>query len=604
MNHAMPTAAHEPTRLSHSPGAAALHPGAHPDATGTTFVVLATRARTVSVRLFDEKETPTRTIPLEPRGDGWFASHLEGVSVGALYKLVLDDDVWPDPYARALPFGVHGPARVEPRGEVEPLRNPPPPHGWIIYELHVGTFSDAGTFRGVIEHLDELAALGVNAIELLPIAAFAGERGWGYDGVALYAPHAPYGTPDDLRALIRAAHDRGLAVVLDAVYNHFGPAGNYLSVYAPEYFTSAVKTPWGDSPSYGWGPMRSLVLDNVRYWLDEFGLDGLRLDATHEIHDDASEVHILREATALVESRGRRAFFEDERNDPDVVRRLGASGVWADDFHHQVHVLLTGERDGYYGAYEPTVTALAANIVKGWTFAGEPYPPWKGRARGKEPEGLSHEHLVLCIQNHDQVGNRAVGDRLTATVGLDAYRAATALLLFLPTTPLLFMGQEWAASTPFAYFSDHGGDLGKSVSEGRKSEFASFSTFGEAAHGAIPDPEARSTFEASRLSWAERERGDHASVLDLYRRLLHLRKTDLVLSAPCERRGLHARVTPEGLLEVVRHGAGGTRTLLVSFDASPKSVTLPEGASALVWTSDAPLTPGVFPPNAAVIFAS
>ncbi len=233
------------------------------------------------------------------------------------------------------------------------------------------------------------AELGVTAIELLPVAAFAGERGWGYDGVAQYAPYAPYGSPEDLRSFVRAAHARGLAVVLDVVYNHFGPAGNYLSRYAPEYFTSKVQTPWGPAPDFAHAPMRRLVLENATYWLEEFGFDGLRLDATHAIHDP-SPVHVLRELTQLAGAMTppRKVFFEDERNEPAVVRELGADGVWADDFHHQVHVLLTGERDGYYNAYEPTLAALARAIREGWTFTGQPFPPWEGKPRGKPLEGI------------------------------------------------------------------------------------------------------------------------------------------------------------------------------------------------------------------------
>ena len=575
----------------------AFFPGAHPDARGTTFVVLATRAKTAEVRLFDEGGAPLRTAPLQQKTGGCFVAQLGDVREGALYKFVLDGDEVPDPYARFLPFGVHGPARVIAPSEEAPLREPPPLHRWTIYELHVGAFSREGTFRGAIAHLDDLVDLGVTAIELLPIAAFAGERGWGYDGVALYAPHAPYGAPDDLRALVRAAHERGLAVILDAVYNHFGPAGNYLGRYAPEYFTSKVKTPWGDSPSYGWLPMRRLVLDNVRYWLDEFGFDGLRLDATHEIHDE-SDPHLLREITRLAEARGRRVFCEDERNEPDVVRVLGADGVWADDFHHQLHVLLTGERDGYYGAYEPTVHALAENITKGWTYCGQPYPPWKDRPRGKSAGGLGREHLVTCIQNHDQVGNRAMGARLSTLVSFDAYCVATMLSLFLPTTPLLFMGQEWAASTPFLYFSDHGGELGTAISNGRREEFRSFAAFADPnVRAKIPDPEARSTFEASRLRWDERDEREHARVLNLHRTMLRLRKVDPVLSTAST--DIEARVIAGDLLEVTRREAAGERRLVVNFGKSARAFTAPERASVLASSGRGP--DGSLPAESAVL---
>jgi maltooligosyltrehalose trehalohydrolase len=580
--------------------ASAFFPGAHHDERGTTFVALATRAELAHVRLFDERGNTLSTIPLERKADGHFVAHLADVGVGALYKFVLDGDEVPDPYARFLPFGVHGPALVVAPHEEPALPAPPPLEHWSIYELHVGTFTPGGTFRSAIERLDQLVDLGVTAIELLPIAAFNGARGWGYDGVALYAPHAPYGSPSDLRALVRAAHERGLAALLDVVYNHFGPSGNYLGRYAPEYFTSKVKTPWGDSPSYGWLPMRRLVLDNVRYWLDEFGFDGLRLDATHEIHD-ASEPHLLREITRIAEPRGRRVFCEDERNEPDVVRVLGADGVWADDFHHQLHVLLTGERDGYYRAYEPTARALAETITNGWRYCGEPYAPWNGRPRGRPTDGLERQHLVTCIQNHDQVGNRALGRRLSALTSLDAFAAGAMLLLFLPTIPLLFMGQEWGASTPFLYFTDHGGELGEAVSKGRRDEFRSFAAFAdERARSTIPDPEAASTFEASRLSWEERERPERQRVLEVHKTMLALRRTDPVLSSPSP--SAEARVLSGDILEVVRHQGESRRTLLVNLGPIAHPFELPRGARILARSGNA--ADGVLPAESALLLAA
>ena len=584
------------SRTPRAPG-----PGAHCDARGTTFVALATKARTLEVRLFDEEARPLRTVALERRDDLHFSVHLDDVHEGAHYKFVLDGDERPDPYARFLPFGVHGPARVLPRRREEALAEPPAAHRWTIYELHVGTFSSAGTYLGVIEHLDHLVDLGVTAVELLPVAAFAGERGWGYDGVALFAPHAPYGRPDDLRALVRAAHARGLAVVLDVVYNHFGPSGNYLSCYAPEYFTARVKTPWGDSPDYRWAPMRQLVLDNARYWLDEFGFDALRLDATHAIHDDSSP-HVLREVSEVAHARGRRLFFEDERNDPDVVRVLGADGVWADDFHHQVHVLLTGERDGYYAAYDPSATSLAACVQRGWTFTGEPYAPWGGEPRGKPPRGLEPERLVTCVQNHDQVGNRALGARLCALVDPAAYRAAIMLSLFLPTTPLLFMGQEWAASTPFLFFSDHGGELGDAVSRGRREEFKSFAAFADpATRERIPDPEAPATFEASRLRWQELAGEANREVLELHRALLRMRQSDPVLAHASREGELEAGLERGNVLYVVRRNGACARRLVVNLGDAREPWVAPEGSRVLL--ASEPLGDGVLPPFGAVILA-
>ncbi|HMI87200.1 MAG TPA: alpha-amylase family glycosyl hydrolase, partial [Polyangiaceae bacterium] len=343
-------------------------PGAHVTGNGTSFVVYATEAHEVSVRLYSDGTRRGASFRLESWGDGMFARTIAGVNAGALYKIVLDGDELPDPYARYLPFGVHGPARVVAPAHESALRDTTPLHRWSIYELHVGTFSPEGTYRGVIQRLDALVDLGVTAIELLPVAAFAGTRGWGYDGVALFAPFAPYGEPDDLRALVRAAHERGLAVILDVVYNHFGPAGNYLPRYSAAYFTADIQTPWGAAPDFSRRPMRNLVLENVRYWLTEFGFDALRLDATHSIVDP-SDRHILSEVAGLAGSLEprRRIFMEDERNDPRAITTAGADGVWADDLHHQIHVLLTKECDGYYAAYRPTVDALAQCIRQGWT---------------------------------------------------------------------------------------------------------------------------------------------------------------------------------------------------------------------------------------------
>ncbi len=591
------------------PSGVMLRPGAHPDGEGTTFVAWTTLARTVAVRLFDaEGRTATRTVALdtEPLAEGRFAKHVPGVGPGALYKLVLDGEEVPDPYARFLPLGVHGPARVVAHESAPALAEPLPISQWIIYEMHVGTFSPEGTYRGAEARLDRLAELGITAIELLPVAAFPGARGWGYDGVALYAPYAAYGEPEDLRSFVRAAHARGIAVLLDVVYNHFGPSGNYLWSYAPEYFTKAVATPWGPAPDYTHPRMRVLVIDNARYWLEEFGFDGLRLDATHAVHD-ASAHHLLREITDLAHAMSppRRIFFEDERNEPNVVRELGADGVWADDFHHQVHVLLTGERDGYYAAYEPTVRALARSIEQGWTYTGQAYAPWHGKARGKPARegGVLPEQLVYCLQNHDQVGNRALGTRLTEHVDLDLFCAASMLLFFLPATPLVLMGQEWASSSPFLFFSDHEGALGDAVREGRREEFKAFAAFADPkTRVAIPDPQAQSTFDASKLVWDERARSPHERVFALYRAMIALRRADPVLSATCRWEDL--RATAHGdVLEVSRRHGAATRTILVSFGDADHIVPAPLARARVLFTSGT-FAAGKLGPRSAVIFAS
>lgn len=564
-----------------------------------------TTAREVAVRLYsDAHANDARTVGLDAKGDGQFEIHIAGVLPGALYTFVLDGDETPDPYARFMPSGVHGPARVTTHVRMEGLADPAAPSQWSIYELHVGTFSSEGTYRGAQALLASVAELGFTAIQIMPLAAFPGERGWGYDGVALYAPYAPYGEPDDLRALVNHAHGLGLAVVIDVVYNHFGPAGNYLWRYSPAYFTKEVETPWGPAPDFAHTPMRSLVVENARYWLEEFGADGLRLDATHAIHDTSKE-HVLHEITALAQAMKppRRVFFEDERNDPMVVRDLGADGVWADDFHHQVHALLTGERDGYYEAYEPTVASLAKAINQGFTYTGQPFPPWKGKSRGKSPRehGVAPQSLVYCIQNHDQIGNRALGNRLSQQIATDAYCAASVLLFFLPMTPLVFMGQEWASTSPFLFFSDHEGELGEAVRKGRREEFKTFSAFADpAVRDAIPDPQAKSTFEASKLVWDERERAPHVRVLATYRAMLNLRRTDPVLSAASRWEDFEA-IAHGDVLEVVRRNGSDTRRLFVSF--SDRNQCVDRGGARVVLASGV-FTDDQIAPHDAVILAS
>ena len=579
-------------------------PGAFPDAAGTTFRAWSTVARDVAVRLFDEDGRALRTEPLEPRGDHLFERYLEGVKPGALYKLVLDGEDTPDPYARFLPSGIHGPARVVAPSIVQPLPEPPAPSQWIIYELHVGTFTPEGTYRSAETRLDAVAELGFTAIEIMPLAAFAGERGWSYDGVALYAPYAPYGDVDDLRCFVRAAHRRGLAVVLDAVYNHFGPAGNYLSKYAPEYFTTAVETPWGPAPDFAHEPMRRLVVENARYWLEQLGIDALRLDATHAVHDPSPR-HVLREIADLAHAMKppRRIFFEDERNEPAVVTELGADGVWADDFHHEVHVLLTRERDGYYCAYGRSVAALARAINEGWTFRGQPYPPWKNEPRGRpaRANGLAPHDLVYCLQNHDQVGNRALGTRLSDHVDIDAYCAASTLLLFLPATPLVFMGQEWAASSPFLFFSDHEAELGDAVRRGRREEFKSFAAFADPTERArIPDPQAKSTFERSKLIWDERTAPPHARVLATYRAMLALRRKDPVLAAEATWSDVEA-TAHDDVLEVVRRSGTALRRLVVSFGERDHVIATASDERVLFASGD--FEAGRLGPRSAVVLA-
>ncbi len=567
---------------------------------GTRFGAYATGVAECAVRLFDDQGGARSTHPLRAAGGGYYEALVREARPGAPYKFVLDGRELPDPFARSLPQGVHGPARVVEAGyRPRHPRVAPPLSEQVVYELHVGAFTPEGTYDAARSRLGYLADLGVSTLEIMPVAAFAGQRGWGYDGVAHYAPYAPYGSPDDLRRLVDEAHGHGLGVVLDVVYNHFGPAGNYLSAYSPDYFVRAA-TPWGEAPNFACPAMRRYVVENALYWLEEFGFDGLRLDAIHAILDPS----VLRDLAAAAHRLGARVLFaEDERNDPAGVTDLGLDALWADDFHHQVRVTLTGEQDGYYRGYAPGAAGIADAVQRGWIYEGQVYPS-SGKPRGSSARALRAEQLVYCIQNHDQIGNRAIGDRLSASVSPEAYRVASTLLLFLPMTPLLFMGQEWAATAPFLYFTDHEGDLGRAVAEGRRKEFEGFEAFSKPGHHVrVPDPQAYETFEASRLDWGEQASPRHAGVLALYRALLKLRRTDPVLRH-ASRDDLHAEARGDVLVVRRRLGADA-RVLCANFGATEvpvEALGLPDAELRPIFTSDG-AAGGPLARHRAVIFA-
>lgn len=537
--------------------------GAEPTPDGTWFRTWAPEAREVQLVLYDAEGAETERRRLNGRGAGLFEAFAPGVGHGARYKFALDGAPFPDPYARFMPDGVHAPSMVYQLDHAWRHEPPGTPLEQLsIYELHVGTFTPEGTWAAAAEKLPHLKALGVTAIEVMPISAFPGRRGWGYDGVAPFAPHAPYGAPDEVCAFVDAAHGLGLAVLLDVVYNHFGPDGNYLYAYSRQYFTDAHKTPWGDAIAYRNPYMRRMILDAAMMWLRDYRFDGLRLDATHHIVDD-SRVHLLQSLVARIRDSGlkRLLIAEDDRNEPGLVTHFGLDGLWADDFHHQLRVLLTGERDGYYAAYRPDPAELARVIKRGWLYEGQPWP-LSGEPRGASAERLPAASLVYTIQNHDQIGNRAVGDRLNARIDTDAYLAASTLLLALPMTPLLFMGQEWATTAPFVYFSDHHGELGRAVSEGRAREFEHFEDF-RAGRAPIPDPQAESSFLDSKLRWEELDAEPHRRVFAAYQALLRLRREDPVL-ADARRKGLETGVVGS-VLWVRREAEGQVRYLLVNF---------------------------------------
>ncbi|HEU4325324.1 MAG TPA: malto-oligosyltrehalose trehalohydrolase [Roseiflexaceae bacterium] len=573
--------------------------GAVPEGDGTRFRVWATGAQRVDLVIYGGSQA-VGTHPLVPEPDGYFGAHIAGARPGDRYAYRLDgDDPRPDPASRYQPEGVHGPSQV-----VDPSAYAWGDGAWkgipledaVIYELHIGTFTPRGTFEAAIERLDHLVELGITAIEIMPVADFPGNRNWGYDGVCLWAPARAYGGPEGLRKLVDAAHARGLAVLLDVVYNHLGPDGNYLRLFSPDYFTDHHKTPWGDALNFdapGSPAVRAFFVANALHWMREYHLDGLRLDATHAIKDD-SDPHILAEIAAAIRAAlpPERHFLliaEDERNEPRLVRQAqepqlhrrdaedaevqhsklkthnsnlqtgyGLDGVWADDFHHEVRVSLAGDHEGYYADYSGAAEDLAATLRQGWFYTGQ-VSAFSGHPRGRPADDVPPPRFVHCIQNHDQVGNRALGDRLNHNIELDAYRLASALLLLSPYTPLLWMGQEWAASTPFLFFTDHNPDLGRLVTEGRRAEFAGFTAFGGEQ---VPDPQDRATFERSKLRWQERGQPPHAGVLLLYRDLLGLRRQRAALLAR-GRDSFAVAALGESGLALRRDGASPEDALLV-----------------------------------------
>ena len=472
--------------------------------------------------------------------NGYWVGRFGDVSPGARYRFRIDGDparTFPDPASRYQPEGVHGPSEVVDESAfrwTDADWTPPSLDSLVIYELHVGTFTPQGTFAAAMSKLPYLKELGVTAIELMPVADFPGERNWGYDGVALFAPARCYGGPDDLRALVDAAHRHGLAVLLDVVYNHFGPDGAYANAFSEHYFTDAHRSPWGDGVNLDDDQSREVrrfFIENAVYWVNDFHIDGLRLDATHALKDE-SRPHFLAELTATVREHAAHPVVlvaEDHRNLESLLRPVPTGGlgfdvVWADDFHHQVRVHTAGDTEGYYGDFTGSMRDLADTIRHGWFYRGQ-MSAYLGHRRGSDTSRLLPRQFVVCIQNHDQIGNRADGARLHHQIDPAAYRAATALLLLAPQTPLLFMGQEWAASTPFLFFTDHHAELGRMVTEGRREEFSAFAAFADpAVRARIPDPQAADTFGRSRLRWEEAAREPHAGVLRLYQRLLALRR--------------------------------------------------------------------------------
>ncbi|MGN7294257.1 malto-oligosyltrehalose trehalohydrolase [Rhizobium sp. SAFR-030] len=477
---------------------------------------------------------------MQPSSSGWHELSVNGAGVGTRYSFVLPDGLTvPDPASRHQPQDVHGPSEVIDL-QAYSWRHPDwrgrPVEELVFYEMHIGTFTPEGTFLAAIERLDHVRDLGVTALQIMPIGDFPGNYGWGYDGVMPYAPESSYGRPEDLMALVDAAHERGICVFLDVVYNHFGPDGNYLPAYAP-IFTEHHKTPWGNGINYDGEdsmPVREFVIQNAIYWTRDFRFDGLRLDAVHAIKDDKEE-HVLRELARRVrEAAGDRhvhLVVENEDNNSDLLTR-DADGQaplftaqWNDDIHHVLHIAATGEEFGYYKDYSeerPEKTAKA--LAEGFVFQGE-MMEYRGETRGTPSAHLPPTAFISFIQNHDQIGNRALGDRMIASQPLEPLKAVAAVYLLAPQLPMLFMGEEWGAAEPFPFFCDFNEDLNEKVRKGRREELSRLPGFDAED---LPDPTSRETFNSAKLDWSKLGSGAGTAMLDFYRTLLNLRRDRIV----------------------------------------------------------------------------
>jgi maltooligosyltrehalose trehalohydrolase len=555
------------------------------------------------------------TLPMAGPDDlGWWRLDVDDAGPCSDYCYLIDGEnaCYPDPRSLWQPDGVHGMSRVYDQSAFswtdEKFQALPLGSG-VIYELHIGTFTEDGTLDAAIGRLDYLVELGITHVELMPVSSFAGNHGWGYDGVALFAVHEPYGGPDALKRFVDAAHNKGVAVLLDVVYNHFGPVGNYTGKFGP-YLVESHRTPWGGAVNFehaGAHEVRRFFCDNAIMWLRDFHLDGLRLDAVHSFVD-RSAIHFLEQLAAEVETlstatgRSLALIAESDLNDPRVVTRRDAGGLgmdaqWSDDFHHALFAVLSPEPEkGYYEDFGE-LGQLAKALEQNFVYDGQ-FSRYRNRAHGRPAAHLSHHRFLGYIQNHDQVGNRAFGDRLREVTGFDRAKIAAAFVLMGPFIPMLFQGEEWAASSPFQYFADHDEEMARLVSEGRRREFAAFGWAPES----IPDPEAVETFERSKLKWDEVNEGEHAEMLDWYRQLIHLRrdKPSLTDGEPG-----HTCVTyseEDGWLSMER----GDVTVTCNLGETQEMFPVPEGGRVVMGSRGVPpVLDGavLLPPNTMVIIS-
>lgn len=581
---------------------------------GVHFRVWAPRRRSVQVVL-DPGGDRAESIPLEreEEKDGYFSGFAPGARSGALYSFRLDDDetLYPDPASRAQPEGPHGPSQVVDPGAFRWTDGGFPGvglRGQVVYEMHVGTFTPEGTWEAAARELPTLAALGVTVLEVMPVAEFPGRFGWGYDGVSFFAPTRLYGTPDDLRRFVDRAHAAGLGVILDVVYNHLGPDGNYLAQFSDHYFTDRYETEWGEPLNFDGehaGPVREFFIANAGYWIEEFHLDGLRIDATQTIFDCSREHVLAQIARRVREAGGRRATLLIAENEPQhtcTVRPperggYGLDAVWNDDYHHSAMVALTGKNAAYYSDHRGTPQEFIAAAKYGYLYQGQRYA-WQKKRRGTPTFDLEPANFVNFIQNHDQIANSFRGLRAHQLSSPGRYRAVTALTLLMPGTPMLFQGQEFAASAPFLYFADHKPDLAKLVKSGRADFVSQFPAIGQSpTRDLLPDPADPETFARCKLDLTERAR--HAEVHALHRDLLALRRDDPVFRAQRPRGVDGAVLGPEAF--VLRYfgdagDAGGDRLLLVNLGLDLRLVPAPEPLLApplnarweTLWSSEEP----------------
>ncbi len=598
--------------LSHArkyPIGAEVRPG------GVLFRVWAPRRKSVEVVFEQSGGRSLSVAALEPEPGGYYSSFVPEAAAGALYRFRLDGgDSFPDPVSRFQPRGPHGPSEV-----IDPASFAWSDRAWsglslrgqVIYEMHIGTFTKEGTFDAARRELPELAALGITAVEVMPVADFPGRFGWGYDGVGMFAPVAIYGRPDDFRRFVDDAHRAGVGVLLDVVYNHVGPDGNYLKQFSQDYFTDRYECDWGEPINYDGensGPVRERVITNARYWIEEYHIDGLRLDATDQIFDRSPENIMAALARAAREEAGSRnilIFAENEAQRSRLVRPreqggYGLDGLWNDDFHHTIRVAVTGQSEAYYSDFRGKPQELVSAAKYGFLFQGQRYE-WQKKPRGTPALDLDPARFVCYIQNHDQIANTGIGERLDQVTSPGRYRAVTAFLLLAPGTPLLFQGQEFAASSPFYFFADNNPELRPLVQQGRLKFLSQFPRLAQPEmQKRVPDPGDPASFERSKLDLCERER--HRATYDMYRDLLRLRREDAVIRL--QKRVDGAVLGEEAFLLRYFGEQGANRLLLVNLgddlhlDAAPEPLLAPpeDGDWELLWSSEDPRYDGTGTP--------